>query len=221
MGTYTIPNVVERTPRGERSYDVFSRLLSERIIFLGTEIDDGVANVVIAQLLHLSRRPRTARSRSTSIPRQLVHLAHGDLRHDDVRTGAGLHGGGGEEGWSGKAVRSAAGGPRADRRGAGTLMNISESEVVEGQIAANGYHSSSLDAALTGDGPEGGEAVLADFIGVEENGLRLVEDFHTLAPLMAELSDRDRQIIHMRFVEEATQAEIGERLGCSQYTSRG
>ncbi|MET7684953.1 ATP-dependent Clp protease proteolytic subunit [Streptomyces sp. NPDC005423] len=53
MGTYTIPNVVERTPQGERSYDVFSRLLAERIIFLGTEIDDGVANVVIAQLLHL------------------------------------------------------------------------------------------------------------------------------------------------------------------------
>ena len=53
MATYTIPNVVERTPQGERSYDVFSRLLSERIIFLGTEIDDGVANVVIAQLLHL------------------------------------------------------------------------------------------------------------------------------------------------------------------------
>ncbi|MFF7731636.1 SigB/SigF/SigG family RNA polymerase sigma factor [Streptomyces sp. NPDC007984] len=97
-----------------------------------------------------------------------------------------------------------------------TLMNISEREVVEGQIAANGYNSSSLDAALTGDGPEGGEAVLADFIGVEEDGLRLVEDFHSLAPLMAELSERDRQIIHMRFVEEATQAEIGERLGCSQ-----
>ncbi|MFE5398910.1 RNA polymerase sigma factor SigF [Streptomyces sp. NPDC056568] len=97
-----------------------------------------------------------------------------------------------------------------------TLMNISESEVVEGQIASNGYNSSSLDAALTGDGPEGGESVLADFIGVEEDGLRLVEDFHSLAPLMAELSERDRQIIHMRFVEEATQAEIGERLGCSQ-----
>ncbi|MFF7236605.1 SigB/SigF/SigG family RNA polymerase sigma factor [Streptomyces collinus] len=97
-----------------------------------------------------------------------------------------------------------------------TLMNISEEEVVEGQLASNGYNSSSLDAALTGDGPEDGEAVLADFIGVEEEGLRLVEDFHALAPLMAELSDRDRQIIHMRFVEEATQAEIGERLGCSQ-----
>ncbi|MGW2613673.1 RNA polymerase sigma factor SigF [Streptomyces sp. NPDC001500] len=97
-----------------------------------------------------------------------------------------------------------------------TLMNIAETQVVEAQIASNGYNSSSLDAALTGDGPENGEAVLADFIGVEEEGLRLVEDYHSLAPLMAELSERDRQIIHMRFVEEATQAEIGERLGCSQ-----
>ncbi|MDN3289338.1 SigB/SigF/SigG family RNA polymerase sigma factor [Streptomyces thermocarboxydus] len=97
-----------------------------------------------------------------------------------------------------------------------TLMNISEQQVVEGQIAANGYNSSSLDAALTGDGPEHGEAVLADFIGVEEERLALVEDFHALAPLMAELSDRDREILHMRFVEEITQAEIGERLGCSQ-----
>ncbi|MCZ9340760.1 ATP-dependent Clp protease proteolytic subunit, partial [Streptomyces sp. TRM76130] len=44
---------MERTPQGERSYDVFSRLLSERIVFLGTEIDDGVAGVVVAQLLHL------------------------------------------------------------------------------------------------------------------------------------------------------------------------
>ncbi|CAL9351380.1 RNA polymerase sigma factor SigF [Streptomyces sp. enrichment culture] len=97
-----------------------------------------------------------------------------------------------------------------------TLMNIGENEVVEGQIASNGYNSSSLDAALTGDGPEHGESVLADFIGVEEEGLRLVEDFHSLAPLMAELSERDRRIIHMRFVEEATQAEIGAELGCSQ-----
>ena len=53
MGQYTIPTVIERTPLGERAYDVYSRLLSERIIFLGTEIDDGVANVVMAQLLHL------------------------------------------------------------------------------------------------------------------------------------------------------------------------
>jgi ATP-dependent Clp protease protease subunit len=53
MGQYTIPTVVERTALGERAYDIYSRLLSDRIIFLGTEIDDGVANVVMAQLLHL------------------------------------------------------------------------------------------------------------------------------------------------------------------------
>jgi len=53
MGQYTIPTVVERTPTGERAFDIYSRLLNERIIFLGTEIDDGVANVIIAQLLHL------------------------------------------------------------------------------------------------------------------------------------------------------------------------
>ncbi len=53
MSQYTIPTVVERTPLGERAYDIYSRLLAERIIFLGTEIDDGVANVVMAQLFHL------------------------------------------------------------------------------------------------------------------------------------------------------------------------
>jgi ATP-dependent Clp protease protease subunit len=53
MGQYTIPTVVERTALGERAFDIYSRLLSERIVFLGTEIDDGVANVVMAQLLHL------------------------------------------------------------------------------------------------------------------------------------------------------------------------
>ena len=48
-----VPIVVEQTPRGERSYDIYSRLLKDRIIFLGTEIDDSVANIVIAQLLFL------------------------------------------------------------------------------------------------------------------------------------------------------------------------
>src|SRR4051812_17478010 len=48
-----IPNVIEHTNRGERVYDVYSRLLRERIIFLGTEIDDQIANVVIAQMLFL------------------------------------------------------------------------------------------------------------------------------------------------------------------------
>jgi ATP-dependent Clp protease protease subunit len=50
-----VPAVVETTPRGERTYDIYSMLLKERIVFLGTPIDDQVANVIIAQLLHLER----------------------------------------------------------------------------------------------------------------------------------------------------------------------
>lgn len=53
MSSYPIPSVVERTVRGERAVDIYSRLLTDRIVYVGTEIDDGVANVVIAQLLHL------------------------------------------------------------------------------------------------------------------------------------------------------------------------
>jgi ATP-dependent Clp protease protease subunit len=53
MSTYTIPNVVAEHPRGDRVMDVYSHLLSERIVYLGTEIDDGVSNALIAQILHL------------------------------------------------------------------------------------------------------------------------------------------------------------------------
>jgi ATP-dependent Clp protease protease subunit len=60
MSQYSIPSVVEKTIRGERAVDIYSRLLTDRIIYIGTEIDDGVANVVIAQLLHLeSERPES------------------------------------------------------------------------------------------------------------------------------------------------------------------
>lgn len=54
--SYLIPTVIEKSPNGERAYDIYSRLLNERIIFLGGPIDDGVANVVIAQLLHLAHQ---------------------------------------------------------------------------------------------------------------------------------------------------------------------
>ncbi|RMI90131.1 RNA polymerase subunit sigma [Streptomyces sp. ZS0098] len=95
-----------------------------------------------------------------------------------------------------------------------TLMSLTEAEVNEARLAANGYNSASLDAAI-GSEPDG-ESVLADFIGAEDAALELVEDFHALAPMIAELDERERKIVHWRFVEELTQAEIGERLGCSQ-----
>ncbi|MFF1273774.1 RNA polymerase sigma factor SigF [Streptomyces marokkonensis] len=94
------------------------------------------------------------------------------------------------------------------------LMSLTEEEVNEARIASNGYNSASLDAAI-GSEPDG-ESVLADFIGTEDAALGLVEDFHALAPMIADLDERERKIVHWRFVEELTQAEIGERLGCSQ-----
>ncbi|HEY3265226.1 MAG TPA: ATP-dependent Clp protease proteolytic subunit [Actinomycetota bacterium] len=53
MRNYLVPVVVEQTSRGERSFDIYSRLLNERIVFLGTPIDDNVGNLIMAQLLHL------------------------------------------------------------------------------------------------------------------------------------------------------------------------
>ncbi|CAL9668559.1 RNA polymerase sigma factor SigF [Streptomyces sp. enrichment culture] len=94
------------------------------------------------------------------------------------------------------------------------LMSLPEEEVVEAMLASNGYTSASLDAAI-GQGEEG-EAALADFVGTEEAAFDLVEDIHALAPRITELDERDRLLLHLRFVEERTQAEIGERLGVSQ-----
>jgi ATP-dependent Clp protease protease subunit len=53
MKNYLVPVVVEQTARGERSFDIYSRLLKERIVFLGTPVDDNVGNLIMAQLLHL------------------------------------------------------------------------------------------------------------------------------------------------------------------------
>jgi RNA polymerase sigma-B factor len=94
------------------------------------------------------------------------------------------------------------------------LMSLPEDEVIEARLASNGYTSASLDATLSSS--EDGESALADFIGTDDRALEFVEDFHALAPMIAALDERDRKIIHMRFVEELTQAEIGERLGVSQ-----
>lgn len=61
MATLYAPSVIERSSRGERSYDVFSRLLMDRIVFLGTPINDDVENMIIAQLLFLESQPHGTR----------------------------------------------------------------------------------------------------------------------------------------------------------------
>ena len=81
-----IPMVIERTARGEREFDIYSRLLNERIIFLGTPIDDQVANLVVAQLLHLeSAGPREGHLDLHQLARRVDLLGPCDLRHDELR----------------------------------------------------------------------------------------------------------------------------------------
>ena len=80
-----IPMVIEQTSRGERSFDIYSRLLNERIIFLGTPIDDQIANLIIAQLLHLeSEDPDKDISDLHQLAGRPGVLRPRDLRHDAV-----------------------------------------------------------------------------------------------------------------------------------------
>ncbi|MEU5685998.1 SigB/SigF/SigG family RNA polymerase sigma factor [Streptomyces venezuelae] len=95
------------------------------------------------------------------------------------------------------------------------LMQLEPSEVAEAQKASNGYSAVSLNAAVNGQDDES-DTMLADFIGIDEESFELVENFHSLAPLIADLDERDRTLIHLRFVEEQTQQQIADTLGCSQ-----
>ena len=65
-----IPYVIEQTSRGERSYDIFSRLLKDRIIFLGEEVNDASASIVVAQLLFLESEDPNRTSMYTSTARE-------------------------------------------------------------------------------------------------------------------------------------------------------
>jgi RNA polymerase sigma-B factor len=92
-------------------------------------------------------------------------------------------------------------------------LGISPDEVVEGMAASNAYTASSLDAQPEEDETEG---ALADRIGYEDHGLEGIEYIESLKPLIAELPQRDRKILSLRFVANMTQSEIGEELGISQ-----
>ncbi|WP_405443495.1 SigB/SigF/SigG family RNA polymerase sigma factor [Streptomyces avidinii] len=93
-------------------------------------------------------------------------------------------------------------------------LGITAEEVCEGRVAANGFTSLSLDLPVTeaDDAP----GTLARSLGTEETRFETVEDLASLKPLLEELTERDRTILALRFGEELTQAEIGERLGMSQ-----
>ncbi|MCX4825415.1 RNA polymerase sigma factor SigF [Streptomyces sp. NBC_01142] len=98
-------------------------------------------------------------------------------------------------------------------------LQLSEEEVNDGLVAANGYTAGSLD--LSHDGGDEGAMnssgrSFADTLGTCDPAMELVEDFHSLAPLLGRLDDRERRIVEMRFGQEMTQSQIGEELGVSQ-----
>jgi hypothetical protein len=80
MYGFSIPYVIEQTGRGERSYDLYSRLLVDRIVFLGTEVNDMVANVIIAQLLFLQMLLKKLKPLS-----DLLILEQTDLRYRQLQ----------------------------------------------------------------------------------------------------------------------------------------
>ena len=84
--TTLIPMVVEQTSRGERAYDIYSRLLKEHIIFIGTPIDDHVANLATAQMLFLQAEdPGEGYSAVHQFAGRIDYRGFRDLRHDAVR----------------------------------------------------------------------------------------------------------------------------------------
>ncbi|XMN09163.1 SigB/SigF/SigG family RNA polymerase sigma factor [Streptomyces griseobrunneus] len=97
-----------------------------------------------------------------------------------------------------------------------THLGIGEEEVIEGLVAANGYTAGSLEVPPTGPEQEAGTRSYADVMGEPDAAMELVENLHALAPLLQDLDERERTIISMRFGQEMTQAQIGERLGLSQ-----
>ncbi len=95
-------------------------------------------------------------------------------------------------------------------------LGLSEEEVVEGLVASNGYTAGSLDAAADEPGENNVGPSVADRMGGVDPALESVEDFQSLQPLIADLDERERRILQMRFGQEMTQAEIGRELGLSQ-----
>ncbi|WP_432005640.1 SigB/SigF/SigG family RNA polymerase sigma factor [Streptomyces parvus] len=95
-------------------------------------------------------------------------------------------------------------------------LELTEEEVIEGLIAGNGYTAGSLDLPIGADQNSAETVTYGDIKGDVDPAMELVEDLHTLAPLLGRLDEREREIVAMRFGQEMTQAQIGEHLGISQ-----
>jgi RNA polymerase sigma-B factor len=96
-------------------------------------------------------------------------------------------------------------------------VGVSEEQVLDALQAAGAYRAGSLDAPRSGQaGEDLGEPLVGDALGVDESGFERAEQRAALAPLLALISPRERLVLALRFGEDLTQAEIGERIGVSQ-----
>ncbi|MER6190095.1 SigB/SigF/SigG family RNA polymerase sigma factor [Streptomyces cyaneofuscatus] len=95
-------------------------------------------------------------------------------------------------------------------------LGLSDDEINEGLVASNGYTAGSLDVPVGGERNGVSVVTYGDIEGDLDPALEKVENLQALAPLLAELNERDRSIVALRFGQEMTQSEIGRRLGISQ-----
>ncbi|MEU2546808.1 SigB/SigF/SigG family RNA polymerase sigma factor [Streptomyces roseolus] len=107
-------------------------------------------------------------------------------------------------------------GHRPDRAELAARLHLTPEEVAEGELAANGYSAHSLDAPVGDDEAHAPQGTTGRRTAVEEPAYELIDDLHSLRPLLDRLCPRDRLILSLRFGEELTQAEIGKRIGLSQ-----
>ncbi|WP_407547449.1 SigB/SigF/SigG family RNA polymerase sigma factor [Streptomyces sp. Pv4-95] len=95
-------------------------------------------------------------------------------------------------------------------------LGLGEEEVIEGLVACNGYDADSIDRPIEAGGGKQQTGLVADLIGNEDPALALAEDLQALKPHLAQLDERERTLIELRFGAEMTQSEIGAELGMSQ-----
>jgi RNA polymerase sigma-B factor len=95
-------------------------------------------------------------------------------------------------------------------------VEASEEQVLDALEAAAAYRAASLDAPRAAVGGEEAGESIADTLGVEEGGFRRAEEHAILEPLLARITPRERLVLQLRFAEDLTQAEIGDRIGVSQ-----
>lgn len=154
------------------------------------------SSFAVPTILGELRRHFRDRTWSVRVPRELQELA---LRVDKTATAlASEHG-------RAPTVSEIAG-----------ALETSEEHVLEALQAAGAYRAGSLDAPRASTGEEGTSESVGDAIGVEEGGFKHAEERATLGPMFAHITERERLVLTLRFAEDMTQAEIGERIGVSQ-----